>query len=182
MIKVNGQLFSPSVESLWLNKLRAKPLTPETALRGQPHWLLSDASFSLKLRVTVIEQEINERRFPAADINNDARILAYARRGDERQRQVRPALIPTDILRPLGLIHLIPLFLTIHLIISIPLRTRRLTSNQKFLEDFSALAVDLSIEHTDRSNQWFLEASSALKHFSAPMQTRAPFLSPLRAG
>ena len=76
-----------------------------------------------KPRVIVIEQKINERRCPAADID-DACILAYARRGDERQRQVGTALMPTDILRPFGLIHLVPMFLTIHLVISIPLRAR----------------------------------------------------------
>jgi hypothetical protein len=44
--------------------------------------------------------------------------------------------MPTDILRPFGLVHLIPMFLTIHLVVSIPLRARRLTSNQWFLERF----------------------------------------------
>ena len=79
-----------------------------------------------KSRVTVIEQEINERRCPAADVD-DAGILAYARRGDERQRQVGAALTPTDILRAFGLVHLIPMFLTIHLVSSIPLRAWRFT-------------------------------------------------------
>ena len=64
-----------------------------------------------KPRVTVIEQKINERRCPAAGVD-DACILAYARCGNERQRQVRAALMPTDILRPLGPVHLIPMFLT----------------------------------------------------------------------
>jgi hypothetical protein len=45
--------------------------------------------------VTVIKQEVNERRCPAADVD-DACILAYARRGDERQRQVGAALMPTS--------------------------------------------------------------------------------------
>jgi hypothetical protein len=66
-----------------------------------------------KPRVTVIEQEINECGCPAAVVD-DAYILAHARRGDERQRQVWAALMPTDILRPFGLVHLIPMFLTIH--------------------------------------------------------------------
>jgi hypothetical protein len=88
-----------------------------------------------KPRVTVIEQEINERGCPAADID-DACILACARRRDERQRQVGAALMPTDILRPFGLVHLIPIFLTIHLVSSIPLRAKRFTSNQWFLERF----------------------------------------------
>jgi hypothetical protein len=35
--------------------------------------------------------------------------------------------MPTDILRPFGLVHLIPMFLTIHLVRSIPLRPGRLT-------------------------------------------------------
>jgi hypothetical protein len=78
--------------------------------------------------VAVIEQEINERRCPAADVD-DACILAYGRRGDERQRQVGAGLMPTDILRPFGLIHLIPIFLTIHLMTSIPLRAGRLTAS-----------------------------------------------------
>jgi hypothetical protein len=67
-----------------------------------------------KPRVTVIEQEINERGCPAADVD-DGCILAHARRSDEGQRQVGAALMPTDILRPFGLVHLIPMFLTIHL-------------------------------------------------------------------
>ena len=81
-----------------------------------------------KPRVTVIEQEINQCGCPATDVD-DACILAYARRRDERQRQVGTALMPADILRPFGLVHLIPIFLTIHLVVSIPLRARRITSN-----------------------------------------------------
>jgi len=79
-----------------------------------------------KPRVTVIEQEINECGCPTADVD-DAGILAYARRGDERHRQVWAALMPTDILRPSGLVHLIPMFLTIHLVSSIPLSAGRFT-------------------------------------------------------
>ena len=61
----------------------------------------------------------------------------YTRGGDERQGQVGTVLIPTDILRPLGLVHLIPIFLTIHLVSSTPLRVGHFTSNQWFLEPFS---------------------------------------------
>jgi hypothetical protein len=46
-------------------------------------------------------------------------------------------LMPTDILRPFGLVHLIPILLTIHLVSSTPLRAGHFTSNQWSLELFA---------------------------------------------
>ena len=71
--------------------------------------------------------------------------------------------MPTDILRPFGLIHLIPIFLTIHLVVSIPLRAKRLTSNQWFLESFSALvALRRAVEAVEGRDDCWQDANQIL--------------------